>query len=72
MVVSKMNRASGLRNLQYSVNTKTTTYIRVRESKVMLNELGDILWGWSERQSFSDLKSGVEFITFLPVCLSPI
>lgn len=52
MVVSKMNRASGLRNLQYSVNTKTTTYIRVRESKVMLNELGDILWGWSERQEF--------------------
>lgn len=50
MVVSKMNRASGLRNLQYSINTKTTIYIIVRESKVMLNDLGGILWGWSDRQ----------------------
>ena len=50
MVVSKMNRASGLRNLQYSINTKTTIYIIVRESKVMLNDLGDILWVWSKRQ----------------------
>lgn len=45
MVVSKMNRASGLRNLQYSINTKTNQiYIIVRESKVMLNDLGGILW----------------------------
>lgn len=50
MVVSNKNRASGLRNLQYSINTKTTIYIIVRERKVMLNELGDILWGWSERR----------------------
>ena len=50
MVVSKMNRASGLRNLQYSINTKTTIYIIVRESKAMLNDLGDILWVWSKRQ----------------------
>lgn len=42
MAVSKTNRASGLGNIQYRIESKTTTQTIIKESKAMLNELEDL------------------------------
>lgn len=42
MAVSIINRASGLGNLQYRIEIKTTIPTVIRESKAMLNELKDL------------------------------
>ena len=64
MAVSIINRASGLGNLQYRIEIKTTIPTVIRESKAMLNELKHLQntlgveWG-TEKIVFSESQKGV-------------